>query len=317
MTATLLLFTSLLTFMPADTTDAPLLHYPTPIDTVTVNGRAIAYHDSGPDVASEALPILFVHGLGSNMALWRDALNTFSADYRVLALDLPGFGLSGKEEVPGTMPFFAETIAQFLDARGIDQVHYVGVSMGGQIGMTLALERPERIARLALISPAGIEQFTPEEAAAIKQMTTPEGIQSADSSAVEQSIAVNFAEWSPRFHWLLEQRLQLAQRDNFAQYAAANARSVAGMLDGPVLDRLGMLPMPVLVLFGAQDKLIPNRYLHASLTTADVADSARAALPEEADVRLVENAGHLLMLERPEVFTQTLRGFLNESAPRE
>ena len=312
-----LLLTTLLTVMPADTTDALLPHYPTPVDTVTVDGRPIVYHDSGPATASEAPPILFVHGLGSNMALWRDALNTFGADHRVLALDLPGFGLSGKEDVPGTMPFFAETIAGFLDALGIDRVQYVGVSMGGQIGMTLALERSARIDRLALISPAGIEQFTAQEAAAIKQMTTPQSIQQADSNAVKQSIAVNFGTWASRFQWLLEQRLQLAQRSDFGQYAEANARSVVGMLDGPVIDRIDALPMPVLVLFGAEDKLIPNRYLHPTLTTAAVADSARAALPEEADVRLIDDAGHLLMLEQPAAFERALRGFLNGSGSRE
>lgn len=306
-----LLLTSLLTVMPADTTDAPLPHYPTPVDTVTVDGRSIVYYDSGTDGAADAPPILFVHGLGSNMALWRDALNTFGANQRVLALDLPGFGLSGKDDVPGTMPFFAQTIAGFLDALGIDRVQYVGVSMGGQIGMTLALERPERIARLALISPAGIEQFTAQEAAAIKQLTTPQSIEAADSARVEQSIAVNFGTWAPRFRWLVEQRVQLAQRSDFGQYAEANARAVAGMLDGPVINRIGALSVPVLVLFGAQDKLIPNRYLHPALTTAAVADSARAALPARAEVRLVDDAGHLLMLERPAAFTDALRDFLS------
>jgi pimeloyl-ACP methyl ester carboxylesterase len=183
--------------------------------------------------------------------------------------------------------------------------------MGGQIGMTLALERPERIARLALISPAGIEQFSAQEAATLKQLTTPQSIEAADSARVEQSIAVNFGTWAPRFRWLLEQRFQLAERSDFDQYAEANARAVAGMLDGPVIDRIGALPMPVLVLFGAQDKLIPNRYLHPTLTTAAVADSARAALPESATVQLIDDAGHLLMLEQPAAFTDALRGFLS------
>jgi pimeloyl-ACP methyl ester carboxylesterase len=306
-----LLLTSLLTVMPADTTDALLPHYPTPVDTVVVDGRSIIYYDSGTATASDAPPILFVHGLGSNMALWRDALSVFGADQRVLALDLPGFGISGKEDVPGTMPFFANTIAGFLDALGIERVQYVGVSMGGQIGMTLALERPERIARLALISPAGIEQFSAQEAVTLKQLTTPQSIEAADSARVEQSIAVNFGTWAPRFRWLLEQRFQLAERSDFDQYAEANARAVAGMLDGPVIDRIGALPMPVLVLFGAQDKLIPNRYLHPTLTTAAVADSARAALPESATVQLIDDAGHLLMLEQPAAFTDALRGFLS------
>lgn len=126
----------------------------------------------------------------------------------------------------------------------------------------------------------------------------------------KQSIAINFGTWAPRFRWLLEQRFQPAQRSDFGQYAEANARAAAGMLEEPVIDRLGALPMPMLVLFGAQDKLIPNRYLHPALTTAAVADSARTALPARAELRLINDAGHLLMLEQPAVFTDALRSFL-------
>ena len=301
----LLLTLCLLAPMSADTTDAPLPHYPTPVDTVTVDGRAIAYYEAG-----EGAPLLFVHGLGSNMALWRDALNAFAEDYRVLALDLPGFGRSAKDDVPGTMDFFAETVVGFLDAHGIDRVRYVGVSMGGQVGMTLALMHPERVAQLALVSPAGIEAFTAEQGTAIKNTMRAEGIMAADSAAVAQNVKLNFASWDAQHQWLIDQRHALAQRSDFPAYAEANARAVAGMLDGPVRDRLEQLQVPTLVLFGAGDRLIPNRYLHPTMTPTDVADEARAALPH-AEVHLVEDAGHLLMLEQPEAFRQYLRAFLN------
>ena len=302
---TILLTLSLLTPMSADTTAALLPHYPTPVDTVTVDDRAIAYYEAG-----EGTPLLFVHGLGSNLSLWESHLDAFAEDYRVLALDLPGFGLSGKSDVPGTMDFFAETIIGFLDARGIDEVRYVGVSMGGQIGMTLALAHPGRVAQLALVSPAGIEAFTAQEGAAIKNATSAEAIVASDSAAVAQSVKLNFASWDEQYRWLIDQRHALAQRSDFPAYAEANARAVAGMVDGPVRDRLEQLQTPTLVLFGAGDRLIPNRYLHPNMTTANVADSARAILPQ-AEVHLVEDAGHLLMLEQPEVFQRHLRAFLN------
>lgn len=299
---------SLLLLMSATSASAQdaLPHYPDDVQTTTVDGREIAFVDRG-----EGDPLLFVHGLGSNLSLWREALDAFDDSHRVLALDLPGYGLSGKADVPGTMSFFAEVVTGVLDERGLDAVTVVGVSMGGQVGLTLALEAPERVRRLALVSPAGIEPFSPKEAAALKQATTAEGILNTTDEQVRQNTALNFAEWIDRYAWIIEQRLALSERDDFAAYAKANARSVAGMLESDVRDRLGEIDVPALVLFGAGDRLIPNPYLHPDMTTTDVADRAREALPE-ATVRVVEKAGHLLMLERPEGFRQELHAFVAE-----
>lgn len=299
---------SLLLLMSATSAAAQdaLPHYPDDVQTTTVDGREIAFVDRG-----EGAPLLFVHGLGSNLSLWREALDAFDDSHRVLALDLPGYGLSGKADVPGTMSFFAEVVTGVLDERGLDAVTVVGVSMGGQVGLTLALEAPERVRRLALVSPAGIEPFSPKEAAALKQATTAEGILNTTDEQVRQNTALNFAEWIDRYAWIIEQRLALSERDDFAAYAKANARSVAGMLESDVRDRLGEIDVPALVLFGAGDRLIPNPYLHPDMTTTDVADRAREALPE-ATVRVVEKAGHLLMLERPEGFRQELHAFVAE-----
>jgi len=282
----------------------PLPHYPDDVQTTTVDGREIAFVDRG-----EGDPLLFVHGLGSNLSLWRETLNAFDDSHRVLALDLPGYGLSGKADVPGTMSFFADAVTDFLDERGLDAVTYVGVSMGGQVGLTLALQSPDRLRRLALVSPAGIEPFSAKEAAALKDATTAEGIINTTDEQVQKNTALNFARWSDEYTWIIEQRQALSEREDFAAYAEANARSVAGMLEGDVRDRLGEIDVPTLVLFGAGDRLIPNQYLHADMTTTDVAERAREALPN-ATVQLVDEAGHLLMLERPDVFRKSLRSFL-------
>ena len=291
--------------IPAAAQDS-LPHYPNDVQTTTVDGRKIAFVDRG-----EGEPLLFVHGLGSNLSLWRETLDAFDNSHRVLALDLPGYGLSGKENVPATMSFFSDVVTGFLDERGVDTVTVVGVSMGGQVALTLGLKAPERVRRLALVSPAGIEQFTPGEAEALKNATTAKGIINTTDEQVRQNTALNFAEWSDEYTWIIEQRHALSERDDFEAYAETNARSVAGMLESDVRDRLGEIDVPALVFFGAGDKLIPNQYLHENMTTADVAERAERTLPN-ARVDLVENAGHLLMLEQPDAFREALRSFLEE-----
>ncbi len=299
---------SLLLLMGSTPTTAQdfLPHYPDDVQTTTVDGREIAFVDRG-----EGDPLLFVHGLGSNLSLWRETMDAFDDSHRVLALDLPGYGLSGKEDVPATMSFFADIVTGFLNERGLDSVTYIGVSMGGQVGLMVALRHPDRLARLVLVSSAGIEPFTPKEGEALKQATTAEDIVSFTNEQVQKNAALNFAEWSDEYAWLIEQRHALSERNDFEAYAQANARSVAGMLDGDVRGQLGEIEMPTLVLFGAGDRLIPNPHLHADMTTKDVVDRAREGLPN-ATVRLMDETGHLLMLERPDVFREELRSFLAE-----
>ena len=209
------------------------------------------------------------------------------------------------------MSFFVDAITGFLKARDVDEVTYVGVSMGGQVGLALALEAPERMRRLGLVSPAGIEPFMSEEAAALKEAMTPADIVNSTDEQVRQSVALNSATWSDDYNWLLEQRHALSERDDFEAYATANARSVAGMLDGDVRDRLGEIDVPTLVLFGAGDNLIPNQHLHEGMTTMDVAERAEETL-SNAKVQVVDGAGHLLMLERPNRFRRAFRSFLND-----
>ncbi len=301
-------FTALLA-MPATAQSPdvePLPHYPEhALETVVVENDTLAYLDTGGD----GPPLVLVHGLGSNLSLWSAHIEPLAETHRVLALDLPGFGVSSKHNVSGRMTDFAASVRGFVEALDLAPVTYVGVSMGGQIGLTLALEATDTIERLVLVSPAGIETFTDGQAEALRQTMTPQAIARADSSAIRQNTAANFADWSDDYAWLVEQRHALSERDDFMAYARANAASVAGMVDEPVYNRLGDVEQPTLVLYGTGDKLIPNPYLNPQWDTEAIARRAEEALPN-ADVHLVDNAGHLLMIEQPEVFREHVRAFL-------
>ena len=290
----------------ADTVDLP--YYPGPVRMLDVDGRPLAVLDTGGDGA----PVVLVHGLGTNLSIWRATISALhAAGHRVVALDLPGYGLSGKTEVSGTMADFAGAVVGVMDALGLRQPDVVGISMGGQIALTLALDQPRRVRRLALLSPAGIETFTDAQAAALVGVMTPAAIAGTTEAQAQANVRANFSAYDPdRDGWVLEQRRAVVARDDFQDYAAANAASVAGMLGGPVFPRLGALAVPTLVLYGADDALIPNRFLHPTLTTADVAQAARA-IPG-AEVHLVDDAGHLVMLEQAQAVNRHLVRFLAE-----
>ena len=292
---------------PADSVDLP--YYPAPISIVDVDGRAVAVYDTG----GEGEPVVLLHGLGTNLAFWRGTIPVLEAEgRRVIALDLPGYGLSDKDGVDGTMGGFATAVAGTMDALGVPEADVVGISMGGQIALTLALDHPDRVRRLALLSPAGIETFTEQESAGMKMLVTAAAIANTPEPQVAANIAANFAAYDEaRDGWILDQRLAVMARSDFQAYAAANAASVAGMLDGRVYERLGEIAMPTLVLYGAGDRLIPNPYLHPTLTTEAVAQAARDAMPH-AEVEMIDGAGHLVMLEQPEAVHARLCAFLGE-----
>jgi pimeloyl-ACP methyl ester carboxylesterase len=192
------------------------------------------------DVGSGDQTLLLVHGLASNAGFWRYTIpELVSAGYRVVAVDLPGFGKSDKGAYPYTMSFQAGVLARLIQTLDLGPVVYVGHSMGGQIGLTLALTRPELVDRLVLAAPAGIERFGPGEGAWLASALTVDGITRASEEAIRTNLAMNFYRWRPEWEWMVEERARMARDPEMRQFSYAVIRSVRGMLDEPTTDRLG------------------------------------------------------------------------------
>ena len=106
---------------------------------------------SGPGV-----PVVLLHGLGADLGGWMFTQPALAAGRRVIALDLPGHGGSDKDVGSGDPAHFVAVIADALERLGLDRAHLVGHSLGGAIAAGLALRRPELVAGLTLIAPAGL-----------------------------------------------------------------------------------------------------------------------------------------------------------------
>jgi pimeloyl-ACP methyl ester carboxylesterase len=263
------------------------------------------------DVGEGDETILLVHGLASNAGFWRYTIQALAdAGYRVIAVDLPGFGKSAKGAYPYDMTFYTETLARFIGALDLDPLVYVGHSMGGQVGITLALERPDLIDRLVLAAPAGVEAFDEGEGAWLANALTEEGIANASEEAIRRNLALNVHRWNPAWEWLVEERARMAKSDEMEAFSYAVLRSVHGMIDEPTSDRLGEIAVPTLVVYGQYDGLIPNPYLHPG-TPRGVFGPGAEAIPD-ADLVEIPDAGHLLMIERPEAFTDAVLDYLRQ-----
>lgn len=279
---------------------------PLPVKRVQVHGVGISTLDSGGD----GPVVLLLHGLSSSIGFWERQIPAFAAaGYRVIAPDLPGYGASDRPDAPYTPPWFADQVLGLLDALGVQQAAVVGHSMGGQIAITLALAHPERLRALVLVAPAGVERFTPGEGAWMKQYWTEGRALEADEEVIRANFTVlNFARMDEGVERLIEERVRLAETREFRGTSVAVARSVAGMIDFPVADRLPELRARTLVVFGRQDGLIPNPVFHGGRSAA-VGRAAEAAIPGAA-LLLLPRAGHMVQHDAAEPFNQAVLAFL-------
>jgi pimeloyl-ACP methyl ester carboxylesterase len=95
--------------------------------------------------------MLLIHGLGDEADTWRHVITPLSADHRVVALDLPGFGRSDKPERPYTLSFFQDVVIELLDTLAVQRAILIGHSLGAVIAHSTALNHPERVERLVLL----------------------------------------------------------------------------------------------------------------------------------------------------------------------
>lgn len=299
--------------MPPEDLYAPLPVRTSIIDTEAVAGVKVAWSDSvaaGVEPRDpDATPLVFVHGLSSTMGFWEHQLPHFAEQRRVLALDLPGYGMSGRPDAPYTPPWFSEVLAAWLDEVGLERVVVVGHSMGGQIALTFALAHPDRVEGLVLAAPAGFERFSPGAARWMKTWWHEGRALEAREEELRATFThVVFNKADEGVERMLRERVQMGRHESFRGTSVAVSRSIAGMVDHPVRGRLGEITAPTLIVFGTHDKMIPNPVFTGGRTRA-VAEVGHRAIAGSQLVML-KGAGHTVHHDDPAGFNEAMEWFL-------
>lgn len=285
------------------------LSYPMPVSYLRFDGLDVAYCDVGAGPRT----LVLIHGLGSYMPVWSRNLAALARRYRVVALDLPGYGKSSKANYHYSMAFFARVVDRMITLLRLPRPVLVGHSMGGQIAMTHALLYPGRAEALVLVDPAGFETFGKGEGSWLAEAVTKQLIAATPPDTVWANLEVNFHVMPKEARFMARDRLRVIGGPDFDAYAYANSRSVYAMIHEPVAARLGEIRVPTLVVFGADDRLIPNPVLHGGTTRA-VAEAGVAKLGH-ARLVMIPRAGHMAQFERPDAFDAAVLEFLQEVAP--
>lgn len=258
--------------------------------------------------------VVFVHGLGSNLKFWRYQIDTFAkAGYRVIAVDMLGYGKSSKPAgFSYSMPDMAEVLHSLLVASKVEKPILVGHSMGGQVVLSLAIARPDFAKKLVLTAPAGFEKFTPREKAWFGRVFSTAFVKSADESAIWGTVRrANFYRWKKAYRWLVEERVRVRGAGEFNAYAYANVKSVHGLLDTEYTrDNLKRIKVPTLIVFGTEDRLIPNRFMHGG-PTREVMQFGAERIKDSTVVEL-ERCGHTVQMDCSTEYNSAALGFIRK-----
>ncbi len=248
------------------------------------NGKAIGVDEAG---SSGGVPIVFLHGVGSDKSVWAPQLEHFGATRRSIALDYPGYGESDPATPGTTRDDFAAAVLAAMDALGVEQAHICGLSLGGVIAIALHHAARERCASLILadtfaVHPDG-QAIYDRSIAASEQMSelaaarTPVLLAPGASEDLHQEVRETMARIDPEAFrngaeavWLADQR-----------------------------ERVAAIAVPTLILVGDQDTVTPPEL------SRDLAESIPGA-----ELHILAGAGHLANIERPVDFNRLVEEFV-------
>ncbi len=243
---------------------------------VEIGGRRLRYLELGEGGGA---PVLLVHGFGGDLNTWMFTQPALAEARRTIALDLPGHGGSAKDVGAGDPESLADAVDGLAAALGIERVHLVGHSMGGAIVALVALRRPERAASLTLIASAGLgpEINFPFIDGFIRAGRRRDAVEVLNQLVHDPSLVSRA---------MVEEVLRYKRLDGVqvALTTIAAAWFAGGRQALDLTDKIKALPMPVQLIWGRDDRIIPVSH----------AEGQASRFP----AHILEGAGHLPHLEK-------------------
>jgi pyruvate dehydrogenase E2 component (dihydrolipoamide acetyltransferase) len=244
-------------------------------DTAEVDGIKVRYSRQG----SGDKTVVLLHGFGGDLDNWLFNVGPLAAKADVVALDLPAHGESAVALRGTSVEALATFVVAFLDQLGIDRAHLAGHSLGAAIAARIALDHPDRVAGLVLIAPAG---FGPD----INMEYINGFVQAAGKKDLKAVLAQLFADESLVTRQLVDGVLRYKRLDGVTDLLTGLAAGLFpdGRQAAEPCRQLDARSLPITIVWGADDRVIPA-------THADAA-------PEGATVAVLEKAGHMVQMER-------------------
>lgn len=270
-----------------------------------VGGMKLHYHEAGEEPGT---PVVLLHGGGPGASAWSNfgpSVERFGRYRRTIAPDQPGFGHSDKPEIQGHFfTFSADTLAALLDELGLEKVHLVGNSLGGGTAVRFALDRPDRVGRLALMGPGGLSLnlFAPDPTEGIKRLYQFAGGEGPTREKLAAFLRTMVHDQSLITEELIEERFRIASDPDSLRAMASMGKSFAQpdtYEQGLLWREAYKLRQQVLLLWGREDRVNP---LDGALTALKLIPKAR--------LHVFGGCGHWAQVEKFDEFHQLVTGFL-------
>jgi len=244
----------------------------------------IYYHRYQGGEQAENPAVVLIHGAGGTHLYWPSQIRRLPG-YDVLAVDLPGHGKSAGRGLQ-SISAYTEALLAWLEAAGLHSAVFIGHSMGSAIALSLALDHPEHVLGLGLLGAAARMPVSP----AILESTA---TQTTFHRAVAMVVKLSFSPQAPeRLVELATQRMAETRPSVLhGDFLACDAFDVTA--------RLSEIRQPTIVISGAKDRMTPAR--NAQYLANEIPN---------ASFSIVEDAGHMVMLEEPDLVADLLLGFL-------
>jgi pimeloyl-ACP methyl ester carboxylesterase len=253
-----------------------------------VEGLKINYYEdgSGPD-------LVLLHGMFGDYLDWEPVLGLLAAKFHIVALDLPGFGASGKPDVIYTGEFFVDRLDEFFGALELREIVLAGNSFGGQIAMLYALRHPEKVSQMVLVDSGGFREVPQSERAMARTILSRENLLGMQAGMIPLIFSKVFVkESAEKERYLAKQTAKLKMAD-YPEYVRAVVQSIELSMATNLLAELSKIACPVVLLAGKEDSVVPP----------EQAEEAARRLPQ-ATLQIMEGCGHMPQMEEPEEFAR-------------
>jgi len=257
---------------------------------IKANGIQMNYEFSG---RKDAPVVMLSHSLGSSLVMWDPQMKILEVRFQVLRYDIRGHGKSEAPKGPYTLELLGEDAIALFDALRIDQVHWLGLSMGGMIGQAVALNHPKRLRSLALCDTAAA-------IAAEAQTIWQERLDAVREKGVESQLEPTMERWfTPSFLKMNPPTLGVIRKQFLATPVQAYIGCIEAIRKLNYLDRLPEIKIPTLIMVGEDDPGTPvsaSEAMHKKISNSKLV--------------IIKSARHFSNVEQSEVFNTNLLSFL-------
>jgi pimeloyl-ACP methyl ester carboxylesterase len=279
------------------------LSYEGTLREVTTDAGVLRYHEAG-----DGPPLLLLHGSGPGVTGWRNYrgnLGFFAEHSRCLVLEFPGFGVS--DDFGGhPMVTALDSVVRFVDALGLDSVDIIGNSMGGGVGISYAINHPDKVRRLVTIGGIGKNIFSPGPGEGIKllqeftEAPTRERLIQWLHSMVYDPAMVTEELIEERWTQATDPETLDSARRMYGKAAFAQMVKMMEASDAPPpWAMMHKVKAPTLLTWGRDDRVSP----------LDMALIPMRTIPN-AELHVFPNCGHWAMIEQKEAFESAVLAFL-------